>query len=144
VPCLILEGRNTDGQCACDEAAARQPVADEHKAALQDENLKEIQDQLGLDCFCEITQLSAPKRSDCDIQPYESELAACQCDEAESPQFNGAPVNGWCYVDATTNPPTGSAALVANCSSTEKRQIRFIGAGKSSPNAVTFITCSGE
>jgi hypothetical protein len=143
VPCLILEGRNTGGNCSCDEAAARQPVSDDHKAALQDKNLKEIQEQNNLDCFCEITQLSSDHRSDCDVPP-DSELAACQCDTSDSPSFNGALVNGWCYIDATTNPPTGNDDLVATCSPTEKRQIRFIGAGKSAPNAVTFITCSGE
>ena len=40
---------------------------------------------------------------------------------------DGGSVNGWCYIDPTAN--IGSQYLVTNCSGTEDRKIRFVGAG---------------
>lgn len=135
VPCLILEGRNTQGQgCTCDPAKARAEIPDgsdkakAKKVALEDPIAKKA----GLDCFCEITQTAGAERD------------ACQNDLAEPPLVSGAPVNGWCYVDATTTPATGNVEIVAKCPENERRIIRFVGAGEAQTGATLFITCSGD
>ncbi|MBW2456602.1 MAG: hypothetical protein JRI68_18940, partial [Deltaproteobacteria bacterium] len=66
-------------------------------------------------------------------------------DVSDTPvSVQGNAVHGWCYVDATTVPPTGNPEIVANCPETEKRIIRFVGNGKGATGATLFITCSGE
>jgi hypothetical protein len=132
VSCLILEARATNGACSCDPAQARTPVEPNHQPAvaqaLRDDNALES----GWDCFCEIPQLA------------EEELKACQMDTSLTPELNGERLNGWCYVDATTTPTTGAPELVARCTDTEKRMIRFVGKGEVQPTGTLFITCSGE
>ena len=73
-----------------------------------------------------------------------SELdAAAQCNSAANVTFAGSAVNGWCYVDDTTEPPICNGDIVGNCADTEKRLVRFVGAGNPMPSTVEFITCSG-
>lgn len=157
VSCLILEGRATGGANAgnngelsggkcddfCKTLTARQPVdaALGHTEALKADNVVEQAKASSLDCFCEITQLSGQTDTSCAIT---SELSACQCDLSDPPTFNNQNVNGWCYLDGTTNPPTGNVELVASCPDNEKRKIRFVGEGNQAPGSVLFITCSGE
>ncbi|WP_235880352.1 hypothetical protein [Polyangium aurulentum] len=133
VPCLILEARNTQGKCSCDESKARIPVSEEHKQAEEVARQDPLATNAGWDCFCEIQQTSTPEARE-----------ACQNDLANPPLVSGQPVNGWCYVDATTTPPTGNAEIVAKCPENEKRIIRFVGEGEAQIGATLFITCSGE
>jgi hypothetical protein len=58
--------------------------------------------------------------------------------------ISGQPVNGWCYVDASTVPATGNAEIVKSCPDNEKRMIRFVGDGEAATGATLFITCSGS
>jgi hypothetical protein len=60
------------------------------------------------------------------------------------PLISGQPVNGWCYVDASTVPATGNAEIVKSCPDNEKRMIRFVGDGEAATGATLFITCSGS
>jgi len=53
----------------------------------------------------------------------------------------GEEVNGWCYVDATTQPVIGNEEIVKNCPETEKRIVRFVGQGAAKPGATMFISC---
>ena len=53
-------------------------------------------------------------------------------------------MNGWCYVDATVNPSMAATTITKNCPDTEKRLIRFVGAGQPTPGATLFITCEGQ
>jgi hypothetical protein len=129
VPCLILEARKTGGACGCD-GTARRPVSEEHRPAVQAAQEEKIAAAAGWDCFCEITQTSG------------AALAACQNDAKDPPVADGKPVDGWCYVDATTAPPTGNPKIVADCPATEKRVVRFVGKGAAEPGATLFITCS--
>jgi hypothetical protein len=129
VACLIIEGRNTSGQCTCD-IPGRTAVPAESAAAI--EQAKKDPSAAGADCFCAVTQLTG------------DELTACQTDEADNPVVNGAQVDGWCYVDATTTPPVGNPAIVAGCPDTERRIIRFVGEGEAAGGATLFITCSGD
>jgi len=137
VPCLILEARNTQGgACVCDPNAARADIPTEGPKAKAVELAKEdpAATKAGWDCFCEITQLGE----------VDGEREACQDDASEEPQLNGQPVNGWCYVDGTTEPPTGNVQIVQDCPENERRIIRFVGKGEAQPGATLFITCSGD
>ena len=130
VPCLILEARKTD-TCDCN-TKARTPVSTDHEQAQAAAEADPFAATSGWNCFCEITQLTG------------DELTACQEDINDPPVLNGAQVDGWCYIDATTSPPTGNAALVENCPESEKRIVRFVGQGAAQPGATLFITCSGD
>ncbi|MDI1443279.1 hypothetical protein [Polyangium sp. 6x1] len=140
VPCLILEARNTQGAgCVCDPALARTDIPSEGPKAKAVELAKAdpAAAKAGWDCFCEITQLGVEEGT-------QDARAACQDDASEEPQLNGQPVNGWCYVDGTTTPPTGNVEIVQDCPANEKRIIRFVGKGEAQPGSTLFITCSGD
>ncbi len=131
VACLIIEAR-TASTCDCSDANARVPIEAGHPAinAIKEDPLY---DAAGWNCFCEIPQTLGV------------DLEACQSDVSDTPvNSQGDAVHGWCYVDATTVPPTGNPEIVANCPETEKRIIRFVGNGKGGTGATLFITCSGE
>lgn len=131
VPCTLVEARNTKGQgCACNPAKARADIVPETEAARTLDVAKNdpLAPIAGWDCFCEITQTQG------------EELMACQNDVSNPPLVNGQPVNGWCYVDATTFPPTGNAEIVEKC--TEKRTIRLVGDGEAEPAATLFLGCA--
>lgn len=126
VSCLILEGRQ--GDCGgCEEPARRVPGAGS-KAAI--DAAKELNE--GLDCFCEIVQLSG------------EELEACQEQPSETISVNSQPVDGWCYVDGATVPPIGHSDNVASCPANQKRKIKFVGQGQGVIGSTLFITCTGE
>ncbi len=124
VECLIIEAaqnNNCEAQCS---RPGHQPIdsdAPAVKAAASDPA------NPGWNCFCEITQLTG------------DELETCQNETGDN-----LGVDGWCYVDAASVPPTGNADIVASCPATEQRIIRFVGEGQGSTGATLFITCTGE
>jgi hypothetical protein len=131
VKCLIIEARDAGDACACDPAEARLPVQPEHEPALELPRIEAASS--GRDCFCEVPQLEGEA------------LAVCQNDPGIALQAGGLPVDGWCYIDATTSPPTGNPDLVGpSCSAAERQLIRFVGKGKPSGGSVQYITCAGE
>ncbi|MBW2524053.1 MAG: hypothetical protein JRI23_07755 [Deltaproteobacteria bacterium] len=129
VPCLILEATNTGGACNCD-VPGRQPVAAEHQGAVDEAKEDPLYQTAAWDCFCEIQQLTG------------NELQQCQ--DVAGTDCPASGVDGWCYVDASTVPPTGNPDIVASCPPTEQRIIRFVCNGKGAAGATLFITCSGE
>jgi len=133
VACLILEASHAQ-PCAC-TGNGRKAVDPQFEPAV-----KAAQQQGDWDCFCEIEQT----RNDPN-EAQRNNLEACQNTLAE-PVVNKLTeaVHGWCYIDATTVPPTGNQQLVDSCPSTEKRIIRFVGDGHGSAGATLFITCAGE
>jgi hypothetical protein len=137
VECLILEARTVaeDEACNCGAPAVkgRQDVQTSHEQAktlaLHDPAARAA----GWNCFCEIKQLSG------------DELHACQFDGSHEPKTaSGGDADGWCYIDASSSPPAGDAALVATCDPTERRKLRFIGEGEPLDKTTLFITCSGQ
>ena len=85
------------------------------------------------DCYCEITQTTGVQRD------------ACQnINTNPLTDSNGDAVNGWCYVDATTTPPTGNVDIVARCPDNERRMIRFVGEGEAQNGSTLFVTCNDE
>ncbi|WP_437674687.1 hypothetical protein [Sorangium sp. So ce131] len=132
VSCLILEARNSQGQCNCEDKPARIAVPDDspHKAA-KDKVLEDpLAEPAGWDCVCEILQLE------------NEEAEACRNDAGDNVQGPNGPVHGWCYVDPSIR--VGNAEIVASCPPTEQRIIRFTNEGEAQQGATLFITCSGE
>jgi hypothetical protein len=134
VQCLILEARNLGGN-SCEDVCntpGRRAIDQSHPAvaaAKQDP----LAGPAGWDCFCEIVQLDG------------AELDACQNNPNDPPTTTaGTAVDGWCYVDASRQPPIGDPEIVASCPATERRLIRFVGEGQGAIGATLFITCSGE
>jgi hypothetical protein len=168
MPCFVLEARNTNGvhkadcDAFCDGKTSEMLTARSHvqgdesgdpgnhkaavAAALADPSAK----GQNWDCFCEITQLlpvpdAGATPPDCnDMTVPASPLEACQCNSANPPIYDGNPVNGWCYVDQTSNPPLGNKDLVQNCQATEKHLVRFVGSGNPAQGATLFTSCSGD
>jgi hypothetical protein len=144
VPCFILEARTVASDAACHAACgtpARTRLAESEpavKAAKEDP----LAAKLGWNCFCKLEQaLGAPGK---DGAPMD--LTACQTQRGDTILNElGKPVNGWCYVDATTVPAIGNPELVASCPASEKRLIHFVGSAVTDgKKATTFITCEGE
>ncbi len=143
VACVVLEARRVPNDAACQAvcgSAARARLSEAEpavKAAKEDP----LAATLGWNCFCKVEPaIGAPGK---DGRPMD--LAACQTQLEPVVNAAGQPVDGWCYVDATTVPATGNAELVASCPASEKRMIRFVGkAASDAKNATTFITCAGE
>ncbi|WP_437733033.1 hypothetical protein [Sorangium sp. So ce1335] len=130
VSCLILEARNTQGQCRCDDTPARVEVPELHQAA-KDKVLDDpIAQVAGWDCVCEIEQLAG------------DQATACRNDPSDNVKVGGEDVHGWCYVDPSIR--VGSPDIVASCPPTERRIIRFTNEGEAQQGATLFITCSGE
>jgi hypothetical protein len=134
VACLVLEARKVEPAevaTCCEGLPARSNVTAEHQAEAD----KFLTDNasVGWNCVCELDQLVG------------KDLTVCQTDTSLSPvNASGEPVDGWCYVDPGANPPVGDPALVATCNATERRKIRFVGAGQPMDNAVTVMTCASE
>ena len=152
VQCLILEARNTAGMAAgskcdafCDGLQARTHVDPAHQPAVAAAQADPTAKNAGWDCFCEIKQLKGKITPNCiDTTMPTNELDACACSIADPPIFSGKPVDGWCYVDSTSNPAVGNPNIVKNCPASEKRLVRFVGGGNPQPGATLFITCAGE
>src|SRR6185437_13264353 len=126
-PCIVLEQQPSGSDCSC-TGTARAVVADQYKEAVAE--AQQLAQQLdpgsAAGCFCEITQTTG------------SALSSCQNDVMTSG------VDGWRYIDATTDPPLGNSKLVSQCSPSEQRQVRSVGKGTPAPNALTFVTCEGQ
>lgn len=148
VSCLVLEGHNKEKptDACCDKSKARLDVDAKHKQAEEQARATAIGKAAKWDCMCEVVQAGDP-------EPEHSSTVgdhnACANDASDQPKVTegaktGKNADGWCYVDATTNPPTGNADIVKDCVSTERHLIRFVGAGNPAPGATLFISCSGE
>jgi hypothetical protein len=139
VACLIVEARSTNGSCACDPAAARREVADEHARIIEIAKSYPIAKNAEWDCFCEIPQCGDPESS------TPEELAACQGDASDVPVIkggkdNGKNASGWCYIDPVAAPQS-NPEIVKSCPVTEKRLVRFVGDGSPTNNATLFVAC---
>jgi hypothetical protein len=88
-------------------------------------------------CGCEVLQLPGTSRD------AASDLYACQNDVTPP-----AGLDGFCLIDTdhlegTSPAPIGNAAIVANCSASSHRRLRFLGQSLPASDASTFIACEG-
>lgn len=139
VPCLVLEARRVDAgqEAACNACtdAGREPLTGDEAAAIDAAKEDPVYASAQWNCFCKISQTL-------NISDTQNNLYACQNDVANPPlNTAGEEVNGWCYVDATTQPVIGNEEIVKNCPETEKRIVRFVGQGAAKPGATMFISC---
>lgn len=132
LPCVVIEAKPSDG-AACSCAAAGRSVADRSaiglvKRELVQDDACDVPGQPSCDsfCFCELAQAEGESRNQC----LNDEL--------------GSDTPGYCYVDPYGEPPQGNAALVAGCSASNQRLIRFVGPDTPTPGATAFIACLGQ
>lgn len=116
--CTILEARKTGGACTCGDGRA--PLAEERQCLLASL-------PAAFDCLCEIPEADG------------AGLSACQNDTSAAPLANGAPVNGFCAIDASSSPPLGEPKLAAACPG--QHLVRFVGSGAPSPDGTVLIAC---
>lgn len=132
--CLVLELTDAPSPdaCACDAANGRAPLSAAHEGA-RDVAIKAAAAKgKSVSCVCEIVEVT-----DTDGRN------ACQSDIQETPvDMANNPIKGFCYIDATTTPPTGNPELVASCPETEKRGIRVLGDPAVTPSASIMTICS--
>ena len=137
VQCVIVEaqqvGAANAATCNACAEAGRATVSADHASVVDD--IGQEAGSAAFNCFCEIPQLTGGAAGEA--------LWTCQNDPSESPvQANGAPVDGYCYVDADKS--LGDPEIVAKCPESEKRLIRFVGAGAAKPGSTLYIACVDE
>jgi len=89
-------------------------------------------------CACEIVQPAGTSRD------MSSDLYACLNDVTPPPSLAGFCVIDQQHVDGAGAPaPIGSAELVAQCPSDERRRIRFVGDGIPATGAMLYLACQG-
>ncbi len=115
--CALLVAEN-DGACDCASVEGVVPVAPEHAGILDRFRQTDEGQAAYWNCFCEIPQLS----------PTTDAGKSCQeVPGATVIDGQGKSVNGWCYVDGTSNPEIGNPALLTTCAEGWKRMFRFLG-----------------
>ena len=134
VSCVVIEGRQTETGEACTCPGARSPLDPQSTKILEEQGFADVAQGQGLDCFCEIDQLSGES------------LALCR-EEVHEPiiDSNGDEVDGWCYVDTATPPVVANETLTSHCSANGTgRVLRFVGEGEVQSNATLFYHCTNE
>ncbi len=128
VQCEIVEALVTvPGECNCD-APARRRSGDADAETIARARADDFANP-EWNCFCFLQQ---PQQ--------ELDRRACES-YASQPVVNefGGPVDAWCYLDATTNPPIGDPSLVSACP--KQRAVRFVGDALPRPRATVFLDC---
>lgn len=131
VNCVVFEAKHTGGSCSCDKSEARLPMTETRRSVIT--QVKDQNPDNNWDCFCEIPQLKGDARDTCQSVPGNNPQSA-----------SGEPVDGFCYVDATTDPPVGNENLVARCPTNEKRMLRLVGKGEPSFGSTVFMACGSR
>jgi hypothetical protein len=120
VDCFVIAARTVENGSSCDGAQGLIGVAPEHEDALDHLLATYDAKSNGWNTVCEVVQLD----------PASAAAATCRTNDlAVVADDNGHRLNGFCYVDATTAPPTGNPDVVKGCSVDGRRAIRFLGAG---------------
>ena len=137
--CLIAELK--PGSCDCTQTARaplRVAILTATKQQLQANQACGGTSGVSCDSFCGCEIVQAPGIA----SDQGSELYACQNEPTPA-----SSVNGFCLIDqmrtdeSGADSPLGSAALVSECPTNQKRRLRFVGAGLPSSGATTFLGC---
>lgn len=126
----------TGSACSCPADQGLQDVSAEHQSAAS----KFFDSQTGTiakaSCVCEVKQLTASDMPG---------LTACK-QEIKNPVLDsaGKPVNGYCYVDVEDG--TSNPEVLANCASSQRRAIRFVGrpATREADDLLVFLVLEEE
>ena len=89
-------------------------------------------------CGCAVVQLPGTSRD------ATSELYACQNDVTLPPGLDGFCLIDTDHLEGTTPAPLGNAAIVADCSASSHRRLRFLGQSLPASGASTFIACESS
>jgi hypothetical protein len=143
VPCTLVETvSRPDEACACDPAAARRVPDERTSSLIRAELARDRTEPCGASdptceraCLCEVLQVQKVPGQD-----PQSALRACQ-QEPEDGDVSG--VEGWCYVADTATQHIGNAEIVADCPSTQRQLLRFVGQ-RLAADSKTFIACQGS
>ena len=122
VPCVVVEAYNAGGKCDCKTLPGR---------VTADKKLVTPTIAEAGDCYCEIEQIKNAQEQDV-------------CKTSVDPGSAGG--NGWCYIDPAHGkggkPDPRQCGLVAKCSDTERRLIKFVNsASEPRSGATAFIMC---
>lgn len=107
VSCVVLDLRPAGSACACDATQGFMSVRAE----------VEILVPAGTGCACEVREV--------DAIPGDGEA----CRTLSNPVgTDGTPLDGWCYIDPTTSPPTADPNLTGHCPAAASHLVRLVGA----------------
>jgi hypothetical protein len=115
--CVVLDFRRADGACECGSPGFR-ATTPEHEGALAQARAEGLA-PADADCICEVAPMG----------DAEQRVA---CENGASSGDGGEPLDGYCYVDPTADPPRGAEDVVAHCPSDEPRELHFVGAASRS------------
>jgi hypothetical protein len=121
VPCVVLETFDppANEKCDCEGGAHRGRRTPSAEVLGASPDLSHYGS-----CTCQITQLDGAART------------SCQKDVAP-----GSDIDGWCYVDPGQSGDMAQCKLLEQCSSTDKRIIRYVG---EQPRGANFILCQEQ
>lgn len=139
VDCFVIHARAAKGAAACDADLLLTAVSADHQGALERLMASDNAKNGGWNTFCEIPQLDP------------ASAAAENCRTEEFPHVeraDGRRTNGFCYIDATTVPPTGDPEIAGYCAASgPPRSLRFLDgdATTATPDSQSLtIICSHE
>jgi len=131
VACVIVEARRVETGCDC-SIPPRRPVDADRADLVAVIRADPLAAAAGWDCFCDVPQAT------------DAELDTCQNDAADPPTLAGNPLDTWCYIDATTTPPTGNVSFVQACPRGAQHQLRFLGDANALVGSTMFLACGGD
>jgi hypothetical protein len=118
VDCFVIYARAAKVATSCDSDLRLTAVSADHQGALERLMASDDAKSSGWNTFCEIPQLDP------------ASAAAENCRTEDFPgdhNADGTRNNGFCYIDATTVPPTGNPEIAGYCSeSGPPRSLRFL------------------
>lgn len=104
--------------------------------------------------MCQILEVADPERG------LDEATANARKQQCFGPTLADSQQPGFCYIDPAKGPAAGGEGAgctddpstwkscsnqnVANCGSTERRLLRFVGEQTPAPNSITFVACVGE
>jgi hypothetical protein len=122
-----------DSACSCDSAEHLKPAASNVR--------KIITSHLEQNGTCGgVNGVDCQNLCVCELEQSRGEaLAQCQTDATPIAQLPP----GFCYVDATVEPPLGNPALVASCPQDSRRELRILGPTPQ-PTPFMFVGCTSS
>jgi hypothetical protein len=146
VPCTIIEAARTPLDCS--HAGLQQLGFDYASQGVDSERQQKLEravrEQMLKVKICgpeSIGQVPCESLNLCEVaQLRDEQQQLCQTVKKEELPTD---LYGYCYVDATVEPPIGEPDLVQDCDASARRMLRFVGQDLMAPDAITFVACAG-